>query len=231
MNRSLLSLLLALSLAASLASPLFAEEEPQLAYRILTGYFDKQAVEGERGRKGAGTAFTSIGGTLLAGAGVTYFAGDYIGEGFFGGPMDPEIKNNVALGLGIGGLATTAIGVGLLRAKPHDPAVEYAEVFQEDDAQVREALAVAALKDLSIKGKKRRMTNAVSNLAVPLAYALVKAGMNVAEGKAWNDHISGGFYWGVWNVSSGLTSLFGTTEEERLYEKYLAGREALYGDR
>jgi hypothetical protein len=224
-------LLAAVSIACISLSSLVAEDQPQIAYRILSGYLAKEEAEGERGKHGAGIAFATIGGTLIAGGAVTYFAGDMIGESFFGGPMDREIRTNVSLGLGIGGLASTAIGAGILAAKPRDFDMEYAEVFAETDAQVREALAVAALKDLSIKGKKNRMVSAITNLAVPLVYGAARAGMNAVEGKPWNEDIFGGFYWSAWNLASGFGSLFGTSEEERLYEKYLAGRDALYGDR
>ena len=210
---------------------LAAEDQPQIGYRILSGYLDKKEAEGDRGRRGAGTAFSATGGLLLAGAATTYFAGDAIGENLFGGPMDPEIKMNVSLGLGIGGVAASAIGVGILASKPKDWTLEYAEVFEERDAQVREALAVAALKDLAIEGKRNRMIGAISNLAVPIAFGIVRSSINVAEGKDWHENIFKGIYFSPWSVISGLTSLFGTSEEERLYEKYLAGRDALYGDR
>ena len=228
MSRRILSALLILVTAAA---GLAAEEEPQIAYRILSGYLVKEEADAKIGNKIAGTILCSTGGLLIAGAGATWFAGDWIGDRYFGGPMDPDIKVNVSLGLGIGGLATTVVGAGLLSAKPRDRDEEYAEVFAENDAKVREALAVAALKDLAIQGKKRRMTSAVSNLAVPIVYGLVRAGMNAVQGDPWNKDLFDGFYWNAWNVASGLSDIFGTTEEERLYDKYLAGRDALYGDR
>jgi hypothetical protein len=210
---------------------LAAEDQPQIGYRILSGYLTKKEADGDRGRKGVGIGFATTGGLLIAGAATTYFAGDWIGESLFSGAMDPEIKTNVSLGLGIGGLAASAIGAGILAAKPRDWTLEYAEVFAETDQQVREALAVAALKDLAIKGKKERMTGAISNLAVPIVFGAARASINIAKGKAWYMDILDGIYWSPWSVVSGLTSLFGTSEEERLYEKYLAGRDALYGDR
>jgi len=224
--------LTALLFAAALALPtLAAEEEPQIGYRILSGYIERKQIEGDRGRRGAGTFFTATGGILLAGAATTYFAGDQIGESLFDGPMDPTIRNNLSLGLGIGGAATLALGAGILASKPHDWNLEYAEVFEESDAQIREALAVAAIKDLAIKGKKTRMVSAVTNLAVPLIYGAVRASINLSDRKDWYDGISEGLTWSAWNVASGIGSLFGTSEEERLYEKYQAGRDALYGDR
>jgi hypothetical protein len=228
MRHRIVCVLLILASAIGVA----AEDQPQIAYRILSGYIDKKEAESESGRRIGGTILTSVGGSLLVAGGITYFAGDYLAENVFGGgPMDPEVKRNVSLGLGIGGLGAMGIGAGILAAKPHDFDVDYAEVFAESDSQVREALAVAALKDLAIRGKKDRMVSAISNLAVPLLWGAIRAGMNSIEGRPWDDKLFDNFYWSAGSIASGVASIVSQSEEERLYEKYLAGRDALYGDR
>jgi len=228
MLRRPVTVLLILIAALGLA----ADEQPQIAYRILSGYIDKKEAESENGRRIGGGIMSSIGGALLVAGGITYFAGDYIAENVFdAGPMDLELKRNVSLGLGIGGLGALGVGAGILASKPHDFDVDYAEVYAESDSQIREALAVAALKDLAIRGKRDRMVGAVSNLAVPLLWSFIRAGMNAIEGKAWNDHLFDNFYWSAGSIASGVGSIISRSEEERLYEKYLAGRDAIYGDR
>lgn len=211
---------------------LSAQEQPEIAYRILNGYVDKREADGGGGKKIGGTIMVAVGGLMLAGAGTVWFAGDAIAEsaGHSGG-MNPDTKFGVTLGVGIGGLALTGAGAGVLFSKPHDYRKEYAEVFTEADHQVREALSVAVLRDMSIKARKSRITGAVSSLMVPLVYSAIKIGANLTNNRPWQEKVMDGFYWSAWSIAGGLSNLFGSTEEERLYEKYLAGRDALYGDR
>lgn len=207
------------------------QEEPQIGYRILSTYFDKMDIEGNKGMKIAGSILTISGGLMLGGAATTWFAGDQISQDLYGVPMDTDTKKYVSIGLGVGGVVTSSIGMGLLFSKPIDYHVQYAEVFNESDASVREALAVAALMDLSMKGKSERIMNGILNLATPLFTIAINALSNLSEGNDWYDNIMEGGFINAGNIALGLSSLFGTSEEERLYEKYRAGRDALYGDR
>jgi hypothetical protein len=207
-----------------------AEEQPQIAYRILTGYIDKKASESLSGRKGAGIGLSIGGGLVLASGAVTYLWGDSIARAAGGPALDPTVKTSVSIGLGVGGLALLSIGGSLAAARPKDYRSEYGEVFEERDPLVREALAVAVLRDLAIKGEKKRVSGAVMNLLFPVIYGAIQAGANLSQGKVWHDQVLNGLYWTAWNVASGVSELFGSSEEERLYEKYRAGREALFGN-
>ncbi|HUX36764.1 MAG TPA: hypothetical protein VMV44_02560 [Rectinemataceae bacterium] len=218
---SALSLLFCLGVLA-------AEEEPEIAYRILTGYFDKKTVAGNSGAKIAGGILAGAGGLLMAGAATTWFAGDAIAANS-GGSFDPQTKTGVTIGLGVGGLALAAAGSTIMTAKAQDYRAEYPEIFKESDAQVREALSVAVLRDLSIKAENARVTGALSSLLVPLLSAAITAGVNLSKGKLWYDGVVSSVSWSAWGIAGGISRLFGSSEEERLYQKYQAAREAMYG--
>jgi hypothetical protein len=213
----------------ALAAGQIRAEEPQLAYRILSTYVDQRQAKADDGNLVGGLVLAGAGGLLLSGAATTWFYGDDISRAATGQPIDPELRNNMTLGLGIGGLATIGVSAGLLAAKPHDWRAEYAEVFEEEDPQVQEALAVASLRDIAVKGKQERIRGAFSNLLAPVLFAVIKAGVNSVEGKEWSDGIVDGLRWNIFSIVGGASSLLGSSEGERLYDKYLAGREALYG--
>jgi hypothetical protein len=208
----------------------FAEDQPEIAYRILSGYIDKKEAGGTAGAKIAGSILAGTGGLLIGGAAVTWFGGDAIAARS-GTVFDPQTKSGVTIGLGVGGLALAVAGSALMTAKPHDYRLEYGEVFRESDAQVREAMSVAVLRDLSIKAEKARVTGALSTLLVPLLSAAITAGVNVSNGKNWYDGVMNSVGWSAWSIAGGISNLFGTSEEERLYQKYQAARDAMYGDR
>ncbi|HCM25153.1 MAG: hypothetical protein A2Z99_06160 [Treponema sp. GWB1_62_6] len=226
MNNKAIAIVIALVSAFRVA----AQEQPQIAYRILSGYVDKKQAEANQGKKTGGLIVAGTGGMLLAAGATTWFYGDDISNSASGSPMDIEAKVGMALGLGLGGLTLTLIGGGLLFAKPNDFRAQYAEVFDENDAQIQEALAIAALKDISIQGKKVRITGAVSSFLTPLIFGAILAAANVNKGEPWSDGITDSLYWNAFSIAGGISALFSTTEEERLYEKYRAGREAFYGD-
>ncbi|MEI6385345.1 MAG: hypothetical protein WCQ50_01835, partial [Spirochaetota bacterium] len=161
------------------AARLLAEDQPEIAYRILSSYVDKQEAEGDRGLKIGGLVSYGIGSTLAAAAATTWLAGNRISQATSGHVLDPDTRLGMTLGFGIGSAVMLGVGTGLSFSHAPDYRVEYAEVFKEKDAQVREALAVAVLHDLSTKGKKERISGAVSSLLVPVLSAAITAGMNV----------------------------------------------------
>jgi hypothetical protein len=218
-------LLLCLSLGG-----LAAQDQPDIAYRILSGYIDKKEANSGMGLKTGGSIVMGLGGLIVAGAATTYFAGDDIARSA-GAPagLDPDIKIGLSIGLGVGGLVLSSVGYGMAFSKPRDYRLEYAEVFHEDDRQIREAMAVAVLRDLSIKAKNARVTSALSSFLVPVLSAAIRAGVNLSNGKEWSDGVMSSISWSAWSIAGGITGLFGSSEEERLYAKYLSGREALYG--
>jgi len=209
---------------------LSAEDQPEIAYRILSGYIDNKEALGAAGNKIAGGVIAGTGGLFIAGAAVTWFEGDTIAS-WSGNRLDPQTKMGVAVGVGIGGLVLAGAGSALFAAKPHDFRSDYKEVFEENDSQVREAMSAAVLRDLSIKAEKARITGAISSLLVPLLSSAITAGINLTSGKVWYDGVVQSATWSAWSIAGGVAALFGTTDEERLYSKYLAAREALYGDR
>jgi post-segregation antitoxin (ccd killing protein) len=211
------------------AARLFAEDQPEIAYRILSSYVDKQEAEGDRGLKIGGLISYGIGGSLAAASATTWLAGDRISRAASGHSLDPDTKLGLTLGLGIGSAVMLGVGTGLSLSHAPDYRVEYAEVFKEKDAQIREALAVAVLHDLSTKGKKERISGAVSSLLVPVLSAAITAGMNVSDGKPWQDGVLNSAGWSAWSIAGAVSQFFSLSKEERLYDKYLAGRDALYG--
>lgn len=206
-----------------------AQDEVEIAYRILSGYVDKKEAQGATGARIAGGILSASGGLMLGAAATTWFAGDRIAAAS-GASLDPDLKSGLTIGLGVSGLGLTGLGVGFLAAKPHDYHAEYAEVFREADPRVREALSVAALRELALKGKSARVTGALSSLLVPALTVAIQAGTNLTKGKVWYDHALDSLSWSAWSIAGGITGLFGTSEEERLYAKYLAGRDAIYGE-
>jgi hypothetical protein len=219
------------TLALAIGGSAFAESQPEIAYRLLSGYVGAKEVKGQGGNRVAGSIMTTTGGLLVAGAAATWFAGDDISRSFTGQPMDGDLKVNLSLGLGIGGLVLSGIGSAVYFAKPVDYRSAYGEVFSERDPSVREALSVAVLRDLAIHGKETRIRGAMSSLLVPLISAAIRAGVNLSEGRIWYDKIGSSISASSWSIVGGITTFFSTSEEERLYEKYLAGRDALYGER
>lgn len=215
-------------LVVLLARGVFAEE-PQLAYRILSSYVDQRQADSGAGRRVAGTVMTVAGGLMVGAAAATWFQGEEIAMAVADTTLDPDLKLSLSLGLGLGGLVSSGIGIGILVTPPRDWRVEFGDVFDEGDPVVQEALAVAALKDLAVSGRNERVRGAVANLLSPVLYAAVRAGINLGAGKGWSEGVLDGLSVNIFSIVGGVSSLFGSSEGERLYEKYLAGREALYG--
>lgn len=218
-------------LAALAALSLSAEAQPEIAYRILSGYVEKKEAAGDAGSKVAGTVLSSIGGLAIGGAAVAWFGSDEIADAMGAPRLDQDTKLGLTIGLGVGGAAFALGGAALIAAKPLDYRAAYAEVFTERDSAVREALSVAVLRDLALRGREARVTGALSSLLVPLVSSAIRVAVNVSEDKVWSDNLFSGVSWSSWSLVGGITGLFSTSEEERLYEKYLAGRDALYGER
>lgn len=223
--------LLAALMGALVASSLAAEAQPEIAYRILSGYVEKRESAGDKGAKVAGAVLSSIGGLAIGGAAVSWFGSDAIADAMSAPRLDQETKLGLTIGLGVGGAAFAVGGAALIAAKPFDYRAAYAEVFTERDPAVREALSVAVLRDLAIRGREERVAGALSSLLVPLVSSAIRVAVNVSEDKVWSDNLFSGVSWSSWSLVGGITGLLSTSEEERLYEKYLAGRDALYGER
>ncbi len=224
-TKALLAVLIALSTMPTLAG---AQEQPQIAYRLFSGYIDKKSAG--TGLKTGGTILTSSGGIMLSAAAVAWFWGDDIAAAGGSDAWDQDAKMGTTIGLSVAGAVTFGLGTTLLLATPKDYRKDYREVFAEKDAAVREALSVAALKDLAAQGKRKRVTNAWADLLTPILYLGIYATCNQVSGRDWDSGISDGFYWNVLSVVGGVSALASKSEEERLYDKYLIGRAALYGE-
>jgi hypothetical protein len=230
--------ILALTLClASITLPLAAQvqiaesttDNPQIAYRIFSSWVNDKQERAPRDKKAAMTALYTIGGITLGAGAATYFAGDDISEWLSGSPMDPELRQNLSLGLAIGGASLLVAGVMVSSVPLRDYRAMYADVLNEGDPEVREAMAVAALKYQADRGKERRITSFVSGLAVPVLAGLLRAGANLMQGDEWTDGVWPSMQWSCWSAANGVVQLFQKTDEERRYARYLAARDAFYG--
>ncbi len=220
---------LALPLAAQIEIAEAKAEQPQIAYRIFSSWVDDRMERAPREKKAASIALFTIGGTVLGAGATTYFAGDDISRWMTGSPMDGELRENLSLGLAIGGASLLVAGAFVSSAPLKDYRAIYSDVFNESDPEVQEAMAVAALKYQADRGKERRITSFVSGLAVPIFAGLLRVGANLIEGDEWTEGVWPSMQWSCWSAANGLVDLFRKTDEERRYERYLTARDALYG--
>lgn len=220
---------LAFPLAAQIEIAVSRVEKPQIAYRIFSGWVDERMERAPREKKAATIALYTIGGTALAAGATTYFAGDAIAQSLTGSPMDRELKENLSLGLAISGASLIVVGTIVSSTPLKDYRAIYSDVLNEPDPEMREAMAIAALKYQSDRGKERRITSFVSGLAVPIFAGLLRVGANLIQGKEWTEGVWPSMQWSCWSAANGIVQLFTKSDEERLFERYLNARDALYG--
>jgi hypothetical protein len=220
---------IALPIAAQIQIPDSSSDNPQIAYRIFSTWIDDKQERAPREKKAAMAALYSIGGLALGAGAATYFAGDDISGWISGSPMDRELRDNLSLGLAIGGASFIAAGLMVSSVPLRDYRAMYSDVLREPDPEVREAMAVAALKYQADRGKERRITSFVSGLAVPVLAGLLRAGANLIEGDEWTDGVWPSMQWSCWSAANGVVQLFQKTDEERRYARYLTARDAYYG--
>jgi hypothetical protein len=235
MRRAILSLLIASSFAASAIAqstpiPMSAgPEKPEIAYRLFSNWADNYQVEAKRGKTIA-TTFLYAGGALaLGGAALTWYGGDAISDNMCGSPMESDLKRDMTLGLGIGGGALLVSGMIVASVPIKDYRAIYADVFQESDPEVREAMAVSVLRYQADRGKERRIASFITSFAVPKLTGAITAGINVSQDKRWSDDLLSSVGNSSWCMAGGIVSLFSKSPEERLYERYLSTRDAYYG--
>ncbi len=203
--------------------------KPQIAYRLFTTWADSYMANARRGKVIGETVLYSTGAIALAGAALTWYGGDAISNNVSGSPMDPQLKQNLAMGLGIGGISFLAIGSIVSSVPIKDYRALYADVYEEKNPEVQEAMAASVLRYQSDKGKESRITSFITGLVVPLAAAAITGGINAAQGNNWSDGLLNALKGSSWTMCFSLVSLFQKTPEERLYDRYLATRDALYG--
>jgi hypothetical protein len=168
------------------------------------------------------------GAMLLGGAALTWYGGDSISHDLYGAPMDGAFKNNLTLGLGIGAASFLTLGMIVASVPIKDYRAIYADVFAETDPEVQEAMAVSVLRYQADKGKESRIVSFITGLAVPLAAAAITGSIDIAQGKSWSDGLLTSLKGSSWCMGFSVLSLFQKTPQERLYERYLTTRDALY---
>jgi hypothetical protein len=202
---------------------------PQIAYRLFSTWADGYNHDVTSGKQIASTVLVSMGGLGLVAAGATWYWGDDVSRSMIGSPMDPNVKQGIILGSGIGGLALVITGAAVGSMKVPDQRAVYADIFDERDPEVQEAMAVAALRDQATRGKERRITSFVSSLVVPLVTGGIKVGINLASGETWSKDVLSSLGYSSWSMTSGIMALFSKSKEELLYDRYLTTRDSLYG--
>lgn len=204
------------------------DEPPQIAYRLLDGYVREKE---ENGKSNIGSIVTmSVGGVAIAAGVFMWFQGDTISTWFTEDetPWDDSVKYGICGGLVLGGGITTGIGTALLFRKPVDYRSEYPDVFNETDPILQEAMAVSTLFDLSEEGKRSRIISSSTSLAVPVLTTGITIAANLASDKEWYEDVVTVNSSTVWSIVSALTGFFQKSDEERLYDKYHAAKDALY---
>jgi hypothetical protein len=206
-----------------------SQENPEIAYHLFSNWADNYRANAIRGKTVAETVLYSSGAIALGGAALTYFGGDAISNEAVGSPLDPDLKQNLTLGLGISGGALIISGMIVASVPIKDYRAVYADVFEEKDPEVREAMAVSVLRYQADKGKERRITSFVSSCVVPILACAITAGVNVAQGDQWSKGVLSSLGSSSWWMAGGVVSLFQKSPEERLYDRYLSTRDAYYG--
>jgi len=233
MRRGILSILCALILLSSveaqngLASD--GADGTQIAYKLLASWADKGFADAWRGKAIAAGVLAGSGGLLVGSAALTWYEGDAISRELSGAAMNKDLRLNLSLGLGAGGLALIGAGAIVAAVPVQDPHLAWADVFDENNADLREAMAVSALRSLAQQGKERRIASFITSFLVPVLTGGIQVGLNLSQDKTWSDGLLQSLGSSSWSIAAGLTSLFSTTPEERLYGRYLVAKGALLG--
>jgi hypothetical protein len=204
-------------------------ENPEIAYNLFSNWADNYQTKAKKTKAITQGILFSSGALFAGGAALAWYGGDSISENCNGSPMDYEDKRNLTMGLGItsGALLVTGLIVHAVPIK--DYRAIYADVFQEKDPEVREAMAVSVLRYQADRGKEGRIANFIWSCAVPLFVGAVAVGVNVSNDDKWSKDLLKTMGNSSWGMAGGVVSLFTKSPEERLYERYLNTRDAYYG--
>jgi len=233
MEETKMKLFVSLLLILALTVPAFAEDtsQPQIAYRILSDYLQKQESERQSSRKALSIVSITAGSLVITGAMATLIFEDDIARS-----MGQEtLFNDDAVRYGVVGSSTLVGGLligagvrGLTRPHNFDLRADYQSVFEESDPLVQEAMAAGALRTIADKGKSSRVASAIIDIGTPILGVIVTAITNTAAGDEWYRDLTDVTVWQVGNVVRGVAKLARKSNEELLYDKYLAAREALF---
>lgn len=199
--------------------------EPQIAYRILSDYVQQKADDEGLTHAIVGWSFVGCGAVLGAASGAAWYHQDQW-ETYAG--MTQDQANIACLAVGSVGAAFIVAGAVTLCLPNDDIKKQYQVVFKETDPVVQEALAVAAIKDAAETGRNNRITGAIWGFAVPVVTLVVQSMLNVSQNKPWYDGYDTASEWQVPTIVTNITALFTESPEERLYDKYLAAKAAIY---
>jgi hypothetical protein len=225
-----------------MALPLIAEEglvmkaeakreSPQIAYNLFSTWADNYVTDSKKGKAVSSGILFGLGAFGLAGSALTWFGGDSISQDISGSPMDPEVKQGLALGLGIGGGASIVIGTIIAAAPIKDYRAIYSDVFEERDPEVREAMAVSVLQYQSSQGRQSRIRSAITSIVFPIVFSACMAGIGSESPDDFSRDFLRNWANNCWWSIGGVISLFSKSNEERRYDRYLVARDAYYGTR
>lgn len=203
-----------------------ADDQPQIAYRIFADYIDNKSEDDAKDKLGWGLGLTIAGGLAL-GTGITFAALDPNSLD----PADPNLKWRVAGIVGGSGLVATGVGIALLASPVPDYREKYRVVFLEKDPLVQEALAASSLKEMAQAGKEGRIASALTTLLTPLLVTGIMTIVDAAQNnpnRPWYSSAKDNVWWLAGATISGSINLFSTSSEERLWEKYVSARDAMY---
>lgn len=208
--------------------PLVApESQPQIAFPLLKTYAEFQLKNDEQQQRVLGWMTTIIGGLLFVGGttGLIYYSEDPTGS-----LADMNLQNGAVLSLS----GTLSLGFGvrdLISLSTRPRLKEYQMVVSETDLVLREATAAATLKGWSDDARNRRVLAGFLDFALAPIILGISALAETSQGKPWYSGYSS--YPAIPLVSvvyllAGGVALLQTSPEERLYQKYLTARDAVY---
>lgn len=203
-------------------------EEPQIAFRLLDNYVQEkqQALDSS---SPAGAVFSIVSGALLLGGGIGLYAyGDQAADAMGAQRLDSGLKLGLSLGLGVTGGILLVTGIQGASRKSRDLRMDHQDVYAEPNPLVQEAMAAATLKALSDRGRNARVGTAVVNISIAALTTGLSIGANLSDGLPWSKDLDKTLGAQVWTLGGAVGSIFSLSEEERLYSKYLAAREAYY---
>ncbi len=217
----------AILVLASVAGYAFSQDkaEPQIAYRILSDYVQQKEEDAGKTRAIVGWSLVGVGTVVVAGSATAWATQDLWRASL---PVSSDQVTITCLAVAGGGAAAIIGGIVTL-AYPHNTMdKEYALIFKEKDPVVQEALAAAALKVSADGARDRRITGAIVGLAVPVVTLVVQSALNVSTNKPWYNGYDSVGAWQVPSIATNISSFFTESSEERLYDKYLAAKSAIY---
>ena len=227
----LLGCLVVLPLLAQSEPGSWDEEKPQLAFHLFSNWVDNYMAGARRGKVVGSTILFGTGTLCAAGAVVTWTAGDDIAKNVSGSPLSRDVKGGLTLGLGIGAAALCASGILTAALPIKDYRSIYSDIYQEQDPEVREAMAVSVLRNMAEQGREGRISSSIVGLLAPLLAASVASGFGARSFDEWGQGMLRNCAGMSWCLVGSAVSLFTKSSEERLYERYVAARDAYYETR